>query len=328
LILHKLTEDILSCSLNMKNEKDQPQSDSWQRVNRLSEYKRAHPECCLVDDPNSVQILMSRSEIAHVLQTCLQGVTSASGRPVQAPKYVVYNLETTNSDALQDCLEEANISYPLIAKPLIAAGTKQSHYMSILLKASALHNFLQQRNSSCILQEYVNHNATLYKVYVLGDFVSVYQRHSLPNLPHNVSEGTLGVERPECAEPLNWCVEFDSQRPYPRLQDFGIHVGDGDDPAQKKTISSRCTSANHQITNEEVRPIVQTLRKAFGLELFGFDILVTAEEEERLLVVDVNYFPSYKEVPNFPSLLAQYLTQRVLQSRQAQNQRGPQGTDS
>jgi Inositol 1,3,4-trisphosphate 5/6-kinase ATP-grasp domain len=68
------------------------------------------------------------------------------------------------------------------------------------------------------------------------------------------------------------------------------------------------------VTVEEVRPIVDVLKRAFGLELFGFDILMGSEDRE-WLVVDVNYFPSYKEVPNFPSLLAQYLTQRVLEQR-------------
>jgi inositol-1,3,4-trisphosphate 5/6-kinase/inositol-tetrakisphosphate 1-kinase len=63
---------------------------------------------------------------------------------------------------------------------------------------------------------------------------------------------------------------------------------------------------------EELTPIVAALRQAFGLDLFGFDILYTGEV---LLVVDVNYFPSYKEVTNFPYLLAQYLTHMAIQNR-------------
>ena len=62
----------------------------------------------------------------------------------------------------------------------------------------------------------------------------------------------------------------------------------------------------------EVAPIVDALKHAFGLELFGFDILVS---DNRLLVVDVNYFPSFKEVSNFPSLLAKFLVQRAVLQR-------------
>lgn len=73
------------------------------------------------------------------------------------------------------------------------------------------------------------------------------------------------------------------------------------------------TQMGQQVTAEEIRPVVDVLKRAFGLELFGFDILVTFQGE--LLVVDVNYFPSYKEVSNFPSLLANYLTQRAIDGR-------------
>jgi hypothetical protein len=348
LILHKLTEDILACSLDENEDHEEEddnhnsnnhKSDSYRRIHRLTQYKLNHPECCMVDDPSHVKTLMSRSDIAHVLQSCLQGVTSTSGMLVQAPKFVVCRPGTSSrtgkreterdSDftTLQQRLVASDIQFPLIAKPLIAAGTKQSHYMTVLLQEEALHRFLEtKKSSSHLLQEYVNHDATLYKVYVLGDFVSVYRRHSLPNLPPlNTFEG---VE----------CVEFDSQRPYPKLSDFGVHVVPHDDKTPVRlepptpqptptpqdssttttnTNTSSCSSI--PVTELEVRPIVNTLRQAFGLELFGFDILVTSSSStntnKTMLVVDVNYFPSYKEVPNFPTLLARYLTQRVVTSR-------------
>ena len=65
---------------------------------------------------------------------------------------------------------------------------------------------------------------------------------------------------------------------------------------------------DHGVTVAEIRPIADTIRKAFGLELFGFDILVVRTEEncKEMLGVDVNYFPSYKEVTNFSKMLAQY----------------------
>ena len=366
LILHKLTEDILACSLDDNDDTDDDynnnnKSDSYRRVHRLTQYKLNHPECCMVDDPSHVKTLMSRSDIAHVLQRCLQGVTSTSGMLVAAPKFVVTTTTTTTTTSgnhqtttttssevatLQQRLAESNIQFPLIAKPLIAAGTKQSHYMTVLLQPEALHRLCsstttqqqqqQQQNttntaSRYLLQEYVNHDATLYKVYVLGDFVSVYRRHSLPNLPPLHTLDSV-VE----------CVEFDSQRPYPQLSDFGVvtnvdvddqNIGSEPTPTpvslpqesddmtttSSSTPLSSSSSSIIPVTELEVRPIVTALRQAFGLELFGFDILVTSSSStntnKTMLVVDVNYFPSYKEVPNFPTLLARYLTQRVVTSR-------------
>jgi hypothetical protein len=74
------------------------------------------------------------------------------------------------------------------------------------------------------------------------------------------------------------------------------------------------------------------LRKTFGLTLFGFDVIfpadavaVTEEDDagshekkstietvdfsqsRKLMVIDVNYFPSYKEVKDFPDRLRSYL---------------------
>jgi hypothetical protein len=73
------------------------------------------------------------------------------------------------------------------------------------------------------------------------------------------------------------------------------------------------------------------LRKTFGLTLFGFDVIfpaddVVAEDDDsvshekkttaeaasvshsrNLMVIDVNYFPSYKEVKDFPDRLRNYL---------------------
>jgi inositol-1,3,4-trisphosphate 5/6-kinase/inositol-tetrakisphosphate 1-kinase len=364
LILHKLTEDILSCSLmqdsieksqypKQQHPHEQQQQDlqqqkieddpSWKRVHALRDYcYNQNRNCCLVDDPKHVQIVMSRSEIANVLKQCLKGVNTSSGIPVKSPRFVVIperlppssqqqqNQNQNQTQELKQALHDNNqggdnkmLSTPLIVKPLIAAGTKQSHCLSIALKESALSK-LPPRS---IVQEFVNHDATLYKVYVLGDFVSVYERHSLPNLPADLSNATVDL------------VEFDSQRPYPKLNDFGLDVVEVDNNntcTSSTSTDSNTTTCNNQsttttsqhssstssssvpvrvpVTVNEVKPIVDVLKKAFGLELFGFDILIGSNNGD-CFVVDVNYFPSYKEVPNFPSLLAQYLTQRVLEQR-------------
>mmetsp|Transcript_30305 Transcript_30305/g.54822 ORF Transcript_30305/g.54822 Transcript_30305/m.54822 type:complete len:493 (+) Transcript_30305:274-1752(+) len=292
-ILHKLTEDILCLSTLPEHYSpdslDESQLQAISRVKRLNQYQQDHPTCSLVDHPSYVETVMSRLDIAHVLSICLVGVSSASGIPVKTPAFEVYTGQESTTF----------LQPPLIAKPLSAAGTKKSHCMGVVLRLEGLAHVYE---TPCLLQEYVNHNAILHKVYVMGDHVSVFYRPSLPNLP-------------ECGfqEGFDYC-EFDSQRPYPTLADFGLqgcakrpkllseHGENDDDMAM-----------GQQVTAEEIRPVVDVLKRAFGLELFGFDILVTFQGE--LLVVDVNYFPSYKEVSNFPSLLANYLTQRAIDGR-------------
>ncbi|KAG7369009.1 inositol 1, 3, 4-trisphosphate 5/6-kinase [Nitzschia inconspicua] len=311
LILHKLTEDILSCSLQQNSYEATADAgeivddQSRKRVEALQDYYKRNQHCCLVDNPRNVQTVMSRSDIADVLRRCLRNVTSTSGVPVRSPLFVVIpdcDDPKKRANDLKIALQEETqgLSTPLIVKPLIAAGTKESHCMLIALHETAFVKLPPKT----IVQEYVNHDATLYKIYVLGDFVSVYERHSLPNLPDDLSTATVDL------------VEFDSQRPYPNLRDF-VHNMDETDRSPKDTKFRNAVA----VTVEEVTPVVRALKKAFGLELFGFDILRRSGDKE-WLVVDVNYFPSYKEVPNFPSLLARYLTRRVLEQRRKGNDSG------
>ena len=184
--------------------------------------------------------------------------------------------------------------------------------MGILLGRHGLDKVLNSGPS--LLQEYSNHDGLLFKVYVLGDKVWVFQRPSLPNLP--MGEIQEGEGR--------GFVEFDSQRPYPSLDDFGISAdAEGTCSSKAAAPDHTCSSSDssskmdHGVTVAEIRPIADTIRKAFGLELFGFDILVARTEGNRkeMLVVDVNYFPSYKEVTNFSKMLAQYLAQCGIEGR-------------
>lgn len=98
-------------------------------------------------------------------------------------------------------------------------------------------------------------------------------------------------------------MTFDSQRqPYPTLAEFGFTTN------AASTISPPKTP-RLVLTATDVAPVVDALRQAFGssLQLFGFDVIYG---DGCLWVIDVNYFPSYKEVGNFPTLLANVLAQQ------------------
>lgn len=394
------------------------QARASERIQRLRDYKhKIYPSCVLVDSPNNILAVMSRAEMAEVLSQCLDGVTTRGGIPVRTPRFIVVEDDdedramierdslpptTTTSKmirhtrpALADEIDSSGFEYPLIAKPLTAAGTKSSHHMGIVLARDGL----QRLKTPCLLQEFANHGEKLFKVYVLGESVWVFARESLPNLPlgekcdvglmqgvhsrevveggrrwlspTNARESYVEFERPAGS---NCYVEFNSQRPYPKLSDFGIvsntkkydtssfseqglmetvaspirqrqrqddslldPYNDEDGVRHQlstptKGLNADCSMSNGDsddlaifVTNEELEPVTNAIRDAFGLKLFGFDVIVKHDqnysvagggsEGREILVVDVNYFPGYKEVPNFPSLLAQYLTQKAVESR-------------
>mmetsp|Transcript_18951 Transcript_18951/g.38107 ORF Transcript_18951/g.38107 Transcript_18951/m.38107 type:complete len:354 (+) Transcript_18951:267-1328(+) len=264
--------------------------------------------------------LMSRSDIAEMLSKCLTGVTTRSGIPAGTPSYFVAN-SSGDIHRVEELLDRAPFTYPIIVKPLPAAGTKASHHMLVVLNRRGLRRV----QFPCIVQEYANHDGRLYKVYVLGDTVRVFPRGSLPNLPrgerlHTTASKNRNKNRQEDHHHPGY-VEFDSQRPYPKLSDFGVREvhswQDADNNATgapaavsptahssakrlRVTISHRVTLQDtaaqqreqeapvHQnkhsnaklVTADEIRPIATALRNAFGLELFGFDILVTSNNDD------------------------------------------------
>mmetsp|Transcript_10388 Transcript_10388/g.15727 ORF Transcript_10388/g.15727 Transcript_10388/m.15727 type:complete len:695 (+) Transcript_10388:40-2124(+) len=401
-ILHKMTEDILCLSKMLRpqftnnSEGVEEFHQNWihtgvkpldlitptdtmtrhqarasRRIQRLREYKKIdNPSCVLVDSPSNILAVMSRADMAEVLSCCLAGVTTKGGIPVRTPRFKVVDedREVENSDGcdvLANEIDNAGFEYPLIAKPLTAAGTKSSHHMGIVLARDGL----QRLKTPCLLQEYANHGEKLFKVYVLGNSVWVYSRDSMPNLPlgEKIRETTPispqennsfsaetnnrpppnSLKRRRCESYVEFerqagsrCyVEFNSQRPYPKISDFGnLHdaprnkqhrVSPTNPPTpypssqdlhqQQEHDSTQMGPKNNLarfVTREEIEPVTNALRSAFGLDLFGFDVLVKeGRNGKEILVVDVNYFPGYKEVPNFPSLLAQYLTTKAVESR-------------
>jgi hypothetical protein len=153
----------------------------------------------------------------------------------------------------------------------------------------------------CLAQQYLDHDGCFYKVYVIAHDVMVYIRPSLPNI-----------------QDLGACnsVAFDSRYCYPTLASFtssssdSITHDDNGSSVDRKIWqpSSSCTELEEgEILHQALQHTAQALREEFGLSLFGFDVILPKEGMHRPLVIDVNYFPSYKEVVDFPSRLRRFL---------------------
>ena len=351
--------------------------------------------------------------------------------------------------------------YRLIAKPLTAAGTKSSHHMGIVLARDGLQRLklpclLQEyaNHGEKLFKVYILGDSVW--VFSRDSLPNLPGREIFEQFQSSRDEeeeddcqspaavaAVAAAIRPQCSSLLSkkrprtesyveferpagsrCYVEFNSQRPYPKLSDFGLtssrdllannyddkepstshddsikHEGSGmseeeqrkkqrcedkslvtsrrafysvgehcqesSTPLMRKVQNNTTITATKRridsddlarfVTKDELEPVTTALRNAFGLELFGFDVLVKhnnstnprrkkknnpalvldgsddsinndgdrafvnddddVNDGKEILVVDVNYFPGYKEVPNFPSLLAQYLTQKAVESR-------------
>ncbi|KAG5183460.1 inositol 1, 3, 4-trisphosphate 5/6-kinase-domain-containing protein [Tribonema minus] len=251
---------------------------------------------------------------------------------------------------------------PLHLPPLVPRG----HHLHAAVDG-APHTTPPQRCHTSLAaaaapQEYCNHDARLFKVCVVGDNVQMSERPSLPNLPPG----------------LTGSVFFDSQKPYPTMEDFtrrsaghttaaaaaaaaaapsqcspataaGLaaeeeHVGTDaaaaaaapDAAAAAAASIATATAAPSQppaaaaaaaevapppppqeprgarppaaprLSMAAARAAAARMRDAFGLSLFGFDLIVERDTGD-VVVIDVNYFPSFRDFTEFPAALRGHL---------------------
>ncbi|RKP24022.1 inositol-tetrakisphosphate 1-kinase [Syncephalis pseudoplumigaleata] len=137
-----------------------------------------------------------------------------------------------------------------------------------------------------LVQQFIDHDGIIFKVYVADDWMSIEARPSMANaqslpLPQNM-------------------YSFDSQRIPTRFCPMSTSTaigGGGNDgttylgvqPHLDETIWQEKLRA---IDRDRIRRIASVIGGALSISLFGFDVIVDAKHGHDYYVVDVNYFPS------------------------------------
>ncbi|KAL2249241.1 UNVERIFIED_CONTAM: Inositol 1,3,4-trisphosphate 5/6-kinase 4 [Sesamum indicum] len=119
------------------------------------------------------------------------------------------------------------------------------------------------------LKEYVDHSSLLYKFYALGSKIFYAVKKSIPN-----ADTLLTLFAEEGLKPLH----FDSLKSLP-------------------VAKTQPNGDEHQIDLELVNRAADWLRRTLDLTIFGFDVVVQEGTGDHV-IVDVNYLPSFKEVPD------------------------------
>lgn len=156
-----------------------------------------------------------------------------------------------------------------------------------------------------IVQEYLKHAGRLFKVYVVGERVRIMRQSTLPDLDAD-SEPRVAV--------------FDTQVVKEIMPEWDALVEGSFAPGTKvskeleaKIAAQAQPSVPMRVTEQarqDIEWMAHSLLKALGLDLFGFDVLLTSAGHYR--VVDINYFPSYTGVEHFAEMFADLLWKRVL----------------
>eukprot|EP00271_Cylindrocystis_brebissonii_P009617 TRINITY_DN2464_c0_g1_i1.p1 TRINITY_DN2464_c0_g1~~TRINITY_DN2464_c0_g1_i1.p1 ORF type:complete len:537 (-),score=121.55 TRINITY_DN2464_c0_g1_i1:362-1972(-) len=150
--------------------------EAWE--SQLDEYIEAHPHTVLIDPYQAVARMDDRSVMLKVVE----GLDSADlGVPVTAPKQLLVPSGLAPDDIPRFVLEQGGLRLPLVAKPASANGNDSAHELALVLSEKGLAHV----ELPTVVQEFVNHGGVLFKLYVLGDYVMVAKRQSLPDIPQD-----------------------------------------------------------------------------------------------------------------------------------------------
>jgi inositol-1,3,4-trisphosphate 5/6-kinase/inositol-tetrakisphosphate 1-kinase len=288
LIIHKLTEDL-------------EQEETSEKIKGLKLYLQLHPETIVIDPLESVRLVTSRSKSCEIISRIeSEFIIDNIKYSISQPKYFVVNESQLKREYFLQCMDNVGLKFPIICKPVTACGSADAHLMAVLVKIEDISLL----SLPVVIQQYHNHGGVLFKVYVLGEDVMVFRRSSLPDLK----------EEPNYLSQFYHSVLFDSRQPYPSLNEF----------TNSSTASSSAPIPSDLMNNLPLpmacfREAARRLRSEFELSLFGFDVILNVKNDDHsfcpltnnsmsdMIIIDVNYFPSYKEVTDFPTRLRAHL---------------------
>eukprot|EP01127_Copromyxa_protea_P017286 TRINITY_DN5246_c0_g1_i1.p1 TRINITY_DN5246_c0_g1~~TRINITY_DN5246_c0_g1_i1.p1 ORF type:complete len:283 (-),score=60.24 TRINITY_DN5246_c0_g1_i1:50-898(-) len=241
--------DLIICKCNRELSKESLQEPRVLKIlANFLDYEKSHPNCVFLDSVAAQKRLMSRTEMSAIFD--------------EIPKKDERVIPTRSAIIHEGGSVPADFPFPAMAKALVAAGSVDSHEMGVVFNAEGLNKF----KKPVILQEYLNHDSVIEKVYVVGEKCWVVRKTSLPNYETSADR-----------EPLL----FNSQK-FEEL--LGVR-GDVPPPPQ-----------------EVVDSIAKAISETAGLTLFGFDI-IRDSKTGKYAVIDLNFFPSYRGTTGFREAL-------------------------
>ncbi|XP_038072772.1 inositol-tetrakisphosphate 1-kinase-like [Patiria miniata] len=269
-IIHKLT-DVLSFAADGDKK-------SQEMIDNLKKYTKDHPSVPIVDPVDRVCKLMDRNASYLLFQNAFQN-SSAHGK-VLVPNFV--EIHTTDVAEIKRLLERAKVKYPFVCKASKAHGSIKSHEMAIVFNDAGLEDI----EPPCVAQTFINHNAQMFKTFIINDDFVVVKRPSIKNFVH--------------IEPDQETIFFHSHDVSKPHSSSFLNELDKSDQTREPVLPS----------NEILIDLVAAVTRSMELSLFGFDVIVENDTGMHY-VIDINAFPGYDGVPQFYEKLLEYV-QRII----------------
>lgn len=246
---------------------------------QLQQFSSLNPGVPIIDSPEAIERLHNRVSMLEVVERLK---IEFKNENFAVPKQVVvWNVEDLTRD---NAIEEMNLLFPVIAKPLMADGSSISHNMYLVFDSEGL----QELTTPIVLQEFVNHGGVVFKIYVAGSMVKRVMRKSLPNISDEKMKtlrGSLPFAR------ISNLTENDKKHEEDDSVDHDDH----------------CDFDGVEMPSEGfVTELASAMRVAMGLNLFNFDVIRDSRDSNRYLIIDINYFPGYAKMPGYESVLTEF----------------------
>ena len=184
---------------------------------------------------------------------------------------------------IKDMTKSHGLKYPIITKTLVSSVTTNSHKMAVALNEEGLHaieNHSIYKVEDHLLQELINHDARIYKIYAIGSELSIQQKQSIPN----ISFESLGKTH----------FFFDSQKSFHEVEFF----------------KNKISFTEGEIDVGVIEILDEFIKKKLSLSMFGVDIIVESDTGVYYLV-DINYFPGYSNCKNLDTMLKKNILQHA-----------------
>ncbi|GAB5591964.1 hypothetical protein Unana1_06864 [Umbelopsis nana] len=154
-----------------------------------------------------------------------------------------------------------------------------------------------------IFQEFIQHDGVIFKIYVVDGTSHVQVRPSFKNV--TLEDALLHFD----SQVVPKAFEQDTQ-----MNNHQIN-GHNNDPIRQafltKDIHNMRAEKEAVFDHRKIELITQRLFEQLGLTFFGFDVLVETGPAHRHFVVDVNYFPSFNNIPDFRERFVDILLSRL-----------------
>ncbi|ESN91186.1 hypothetical protein HELRODRAFT_194518 [Helobdella robusta] len=278
LILHKLTDHFVKTV-----------EDGCVNVLQMfQDYCSSHKDDVLIIDPiSSVFKLFDRNAQYKLAEEC-QKIEIDGTYPFFIPSFV----ELKSRDSLEDdVMTKFHLCFPIVCKSSISVHLNMDNLpkniqhpdeMMIVMNEDGLR---EDVNFPCVLQNFINHDAKLFKVFVVGDRHFVVARPSIKNLYANENAKTIHFRSSD--------ISKSNSTSYLNVMD-----------------ENQKTDVVVVVDEGRIGSLVACLRLRLGLDLFGVDVIVE-NATGRYAIIDINPFPGYDGVMDFPSVLLEFIRRKL-----------------